>query len=449
MQRIIKFAVIVSAITILLLIGVEYGYRSYAAFNHSTARFKIVLIDGLYHVEDAKKRTPDDGIYLPNRKVNRFGFDKDHTLLYHGTIETNAQGYRSIVDYPPPSGQRELRIAVLGDSMTASHLSDASWTDVALELLNNDRELLSRLNIDRIYIYNFGVMGAGFDTFAQVYFDHARRFDPDLVLVNFIEADFFRKELRIEAVTDIGLGEPLFRGTVDISTHKIDADAVIVCTSQPVVLGRRDCKPEFLIKMDRQHFLDRKGVRDVKRQMSKKFIWAQLLRSTFPYSIAAALGEKFYLRNQNFFDVFPIIIREIATNSDWANRPNPNEDDLIARSSLALQKIQETAPNLVLIYNPLSEELLKGVLRSRLGQQLADRASLPIIHMAEALPDISNHANVRSWFHLPHDGHFNNEGIFAYGGAVYRVVRELLLSGGWRQSQHKQPFDYSATKATD
>jgi hypothetical protein len=424
MRRHLANSVAVTLIVGLLSIAVEYAYRLYLVDTYAHARFGVTLVDRLFEIEDIRRRRAGDGLYLPGLNVRHRLFDVDHRLLVDSTIETNAQGYRSAFDYPAPS-EGEFRIAVLGDSLTAQHLSDSSWTDVVHARLNADTSLADTLGVNRFVVYNFGVVGAGFDTFAQVYADHARRYRPHLVLVNFITPDVLRHDLRVEPVDDLGLGRRQYRGAVDISVGSVTAEAPVSCDAPEPSLGRAGCVPSAIIRIDDRFTFDKGAVGRVKLHLSRGFTGSFLWWSTYPYALAAAMGEPFSAVRRTFADIIPIFRDRVAGVSPAAD----SWDDSVTRSVAALAKLQEFTANPVLLHNPTSGELLAGVDRTPLAKGIESASSLRIIYMAEALPERRNAESVRGWFNLPHDSHFSDEGIQIYGEAVYRVVRELLLSG--------------------
>jgi hypothetical protein len=86
----------------------------------------------------------------------------------------------------------EYRIVILGDSMTGPSTSTYQWVDTLEDLLNSNNELRLSLNNKKIRLYNLGWVGAGFNSFEHAYKKVGQHFDPDLVLLNFIEIDFER-----------------------------------------------------------------------------------------------------------------------------------------------------------------------------------------------------------------------------------------------------------------
>ena len=89
----------------------------------------------------------------------------------------------------------EFRIAVIGDSFT--DCTNTNWPDVLHDLLNQDEQLKARLKVSNFSVLNFGRSGIGLQQFAAIYDHEVAAYHPDLVLVNFITGDIYRKFLWI------------------------------------------------------------------------------------------------------------------------------------------------------------------------------------------------------------------------------------------------------------
>ncbi len=86
----------------------------------------------------------------------------------------------------------EYRIVIVGDSFTGPTTSTYQWVDTVEEILNQSTELRASVGDKKFKVYNLGFIGAGFNTFANSYIKSGQYFDPNLVLINFIEIDFER-----------------------------------------------------------------------------------------------------------------------------------------------------------------------------------------------------------------------------------------------------------------
>lgn len=110
------------------------------------------------------------------------------------SVRTNNIGVLSDYDYEFERNPQkpEYRIVVLGDSMTGPTTSTYQWVDTVQELLNQSQELRHKIGDKVVKVYNLGWVGAGFGTFANAFDKSGQYFDPDLVVINYIEIDFPR-----------------------------------------------------------------------------------------------------------------------------------------------------------------------------------------------------------------------------------------------------------------
>jgi|GEM_PF-2474146 len=138
---------------------------------------------------------PDHGQFRANSKFDlSIAHETKGTVNF--SVKTNPQGLLSDHEYVTKrdSNKPEYRIAVLGDSFTGPTTSTYQWVDTIEELLNSSISLKDAVGGKEFKVYNFGWIGAGFQTFWKEYDQSARHYDPDLVLLNYIEWDFPRTD---------------------------------------------------------------------------------------------------------------------------------------------------------------------------------------------------------------------------------------------------------------
>lgn len=414
----LKNALLAVAAVLITVLGIEYGYRYHLTQKFSHANYPFLIADAPFRVEDLRARTPDDGLYVKDTVLNYHSFDAGHNALYNSRIHFNADGYRSDHTYPRP-GSDTYRIAVLGDSMTANFQSDRTWTDIAGEMLNADTELKARLGVPEFAVMNFGINGAGFETMAQVHWDHARKFEPQLTVVNFITPDLLRHQVHVEPVDDLGLAPREYRGLIDVSANGVPAKTAVFCDTPTIDFVRPDCRPSTLIFVDESHARDREAIAAIRLALSGKFLWSKLWQSTYPYAWSAALSRPFVLDDRSFMDIF--------TTSPAPRAQEPGEpQDPVSLSALAIRKLSANAPNLALFHTPLGGELRAGARRHGMVVGFSDQVGVPVCFMEDFLPN-PDIEHVNSWFHPEPDGHFTNRGVAIYGEAVYRALRAILI----------------------
>ena len=425
----IKPRLLATTIFLLSLAGTflaaEFGYRAYLTATFSRAEFAASFVPRFFAVDDSGTRAADDGLYFPNLDIPYRHFSAAHDLSFQSRIRTNNLGYRAERDWTLDKPAGEFRIAVLGDSMTAALMSDRAWTDVAENALNADLALLAHLGVQYISVLNFGVVGAGFDTMAQVEADHARRFAPDMTVLHFITPDILRPDLNI---IPTGPAEPAprtYRGIVDISTERTAAETIVDCDRPVIGLGVAGCRPSILIRVEDDAVFDKAVMREVKLSLSRHFLWGSLWRSTFPYSVAAALGEPFQLRAQGLFDILDLIVAKAQA----AEGP----EQAVRRSAATLARLKARVGRLLVVHGPTVTEIHAGAVRAGLADSLRRASGIDIRFMGES-PRLAGAtaSEIDSWFNLPSDSHFSTRGVDIYGLAFAELMAAELRAGAGR-----------------
>lgn len=145
-----------------------------------------------------------DSFFGREKNVGKMGMKKDATITIsfiandevalQSTVNTNNLGFISDKKYQidRPVYERQFRIYFAGDSMTGSTTMDFQWVDLVQDLLNSNAALKEAVGVDVFKVYNGGVPGAGFKHFWEKYESVGAEFDPNLVVVNYIESDFPR-----------------------------------------------------------------------------------------------------------------------------------------------------------------------------------------------------------------------------------------------------------------
>ena len=140
-------------------------------------------------------KTPEGGQFRASTKFD-LSIAHESKGIRNFTVLTNSHGLLSDHEYTVKRNPKnpEYRIAVLGDSFTGPTTSTYQWVDTIEELLNSSQVMRNAVGGKTFRVYNFGWVGAGFQTFWKEYDKAARRFDPDMVIVNYIELDFPRTD---------------------------------------------------------------------------------------------------------------------------------------------------------------------------------------------------------------------------------------------------------------
>lgn len=203
-------ALIVSVSVIAGVAAYEFQTRTYL-YKHYMANATPMLIRnselGKTPTNELLGRNQDlsqHGPMIINQTLNTQYLDRSSVQI-NVSAKTNNYGFLSSRDYviERDKDNPEYRIVIVGDSMTGNILAGIEqWPDLVEDLLNSSLDIAKHLNAKKVKVYNLGVPGAGFAAFWRLYNDYGRQFDPDLIIVNYIESDFPRTDSSVRPHTE-------------------------------------------------------------------------------------------------------------------------------------------------------------------------------------------------------------------------------------------------------
>lgn len=214
----LKFALFVIAATALVFLLIEGGARVYVYVRDSGAAPGEPSVGPVtvelqpYKEYNVLFHTPNQDLVdtrIPSRK-------------FHITINSFGFRGREITEKKPPG---VVRIMVLGDSYTfGDGVDDEDTLPWALEDMLNERDAGVRYEV-----INAGVMGSYIKNESELYFNYARRFDPDVLILAYCwndisEVAYFKFYKRLEEVAGQGAGHEdgrLARVARDTKIHSI------------------------------------------------------------------------------------------------------------------------------------------------------------------------------------------------------------------------------------
>ncbi len=341
----------------------------------------------------------------PGRKIvfGLFGFAGKK--LAESEIRLNNMGLFSTKDYQIEKSPEEFRIVVLGGEQTASSVCERSWPDFLEDELN------ARDPRRDYKVVNLAWPDAGPEHYVKAWQDEGARFRPDLVIVNFVETDFYRW-IQGAPVTYRG-----HRVQYSHISYRVGADLARTTTAR---VGPWEVKslrarlavparpygfiapPDFIRDQTKVRALQRKVVADMIAGAMPRF-GLRLLRF-----LANGLGTP-RVADLRSFDA------PVLTHVDKAK--------LVDRPADAFGWLAANAPNVVFAHS-----FHHGELSAPFGLTAAMAAANPaikVVDMRALLPKDMAPEELRSWWLIPHMGEkWSLRGHREYAKLMVRVVLE-------------------------
>jgi hypothetical protein len=190
----------------LCLLGAAAGYLLYEwhvrrqiAAYHDESRTPLMVLNQPLHyspeIDGRFGRKAEPGIGgMKTGETFTTAWILGGEVVLQARVRTNNLGFLSDKPYRLARDPRqpEFRIWFAGDSLTGTTTMNRQWVDLVEDLLNANPEARRAASGRAFRTINGGVPGAGFRFFWEHYDAVGRRFDPDLVIVNYVENDLPR-----------------------------------------------------------------------------------------------------------------------------------------------------------------------------------------------------------------------------------------------------------------
>ena len=331
---------------------------------------------------------------------------------------TNNLGHLSLEDDYVEKPKSEFRIAILGDSFSATTTSDITWPTELQRDLNQDPALKRITGKSNFKVINFGLDGTGFVQWPGVYKYKAKGFNPDMVIVNFIGNDLYRQFI--------------YRATINIAD---DDQVIITCPSLPANIDNIDCLNaySFVIDPDRPDY--KKTVR-IKKELYEKMVARLPWFSPNPELLATLLNGRFGLHPRVQF-------------RDGSMDYFDSSEAALGASQSALRAIASNQRPLLVLYHPTVEECLSKQAPLVVEELMKREGDLKIENMLDYLPLTSSQGEIRKWYNLPYDSHPSDYGARVYAQAVEARVFEYLSQSNGASSKNaafKEPTNRVAAE---
>lgn len=413
-------------VPISLIVGyglIEIGYRAYLHYTYAVeAKYSVAVQDAPVI---GMSTTPGTvlGPFPINRVVSRKLYDADSHVVLQNRYRVNNLGWLSGSDYTRVKPTGEFRVAVIGDSMTGNQTSNVAWTDILQDRLNGDKALLSALGVSRIAVLNLGVPGASMQLMANPLSVIARRFDADMVVVNFLIEDLGRRhgaDFGFEQV----LPEPPAAPANEVQVERAASGAAdlmvrgveirVFCSSGEVSPANPNCKPSPLWTVPPGRELSTEEVHAVKVDVARQFLLHRVLLSPRPLALLEVLGRS-------------VIGPARAQIAPMGHSADAGTDIQVGLRAIAF--VRRLHQHVLVTHNPLQWHIDRtgrpAVLDTFLAR--AKAAGHDVVQMEDHLPTHLGANEWTRWYMMPHDGHWSDYGGEVYGRAMYRVVRARLL----------------------
>lgn len=363
----------------------ESSYEQYTRYGCSTTEAPLYAFD------------PETGYsYNANIKVRLNLYDEEGNLVRQNNVIVNNFGHLSLTDDFMDKPRSEFRIAVLGDSFSATTPSNVTWPTLLQRYLNQDEILKKLTGKETFTVINFGLDGTGIVQWPAVYKYKAQAFNPDLVIVNFIGNDMYRRFL--------------YRKTVNIA----DGDqAVITCSSLPPDLENNECMNAYLFVLDPSKTDFKLAIPRFKKEMFDHLVGRLPWLSFYPELLASALNGRFGFH----------------PHLQLKKGPTPNFEipsEALAASQSALRTIAADHPALIVLYHPTVQECLAKQAPQDVKELMTRVGNLNIENMLDFLPLTSSPEEIKKWYNLPYDQHPSDYGAGIYARAVEGRVLDYL-----------------------
>ncbi len=316
----------------------EIGYRIYLFYAYAVvADYSIVTIDARQPRLDVDAPGNVVGPNPISTLYNAVYYNGKNEVEYRHKVRTNNLGWTSRYDYSVAKAPGEYRIAVVGGSTTAAVTNELAWTDVLQDGLNSDQALLNALGVERFSVINIGFLGAGMPTISVPGSTIARRFSPDLTVINFsienVLAESGMKELKAPAEPELEVKEVNTSTEPEPEVKKAktsaepdfalvnDVEIRLYCSKGPVSLSNLDCivSPFWYVPPGRK----RSGteIAEIKQTVARRRLLYPVLLSPRPLALLEVLGR-------------PVIPRARAAESTLSKQQRAQFDSALSAFSV-------------------------------------------------------------------------------------------------------------------
>jgi hypothetical protein len=420
-RNIVSTAFVIASIIARLAV-VEVGARAYLAYVYLLGNYKSTAT----YVEN-DPRNPSEVLPIGWGKQNTtnyyYMFDEDSRIAWKSIYHINNAGLVSRNDYHADNPDNEYRVVIAGDSFTAALQMDMPWPDRLENMLNHDKQLISKLGGKTIRVYNLGMYSAGFPEYLDLA-KAAGALHPDMIIVNYVSAAFAVCNKCNEAADTPFKDKEreLLSGEIPIDADGQGKDIgylKISCETLPIDFSNDTCRHSYSLILPPSLATVPSKVRKIKQEVVKRFLRGQLLTSLYPYSwdlVRGKMPSVTDLRHPEWF------------SGQGSKSRTLTEPEMIQQAADSLLGIQKLYPGKIVLatLNPTYDDLTWQPSEEMTKKLLSAYPDLTIKYMRKYLPQGRSADEMLTWYCLPHDGHMSDKGGEEYALAMERVISEAL-----------------------
>ena len=384
--------------------------------NTVSAQFPVYARNIEFRQYDASTPGTVYGSFAPNSSFIRTIYNEKGELKQRNNVSINNFGWISRYDYQLQKEPDEFRIAMIGDSFTGTTTNERVWSDTVQDALNKDKALLKAIGKKRVTVLNLGEAGAGLGYFHYPLSYAAYLFSSDLVIVNFITEDIFRRHhfpdfappdpRNIDsALMGIKAKEQPIQRLMEFDGVKVP----VFCDSYHLLV---DCSAhEWTIPSNKDYAPE--AINTIKRAVANELSWNRTIAS-----------DRLFL-----LDFLKQSAPEAMSSALY-------QEDVEA-SVAALKAMRAYLPDMMIAHVPTYNEMHPSIGLKRYVKHLhttsdsfynqLEHAGFTVNQMAHWMPVQHDAKEVIHWYNLPHDGHWSDKGADLYAAAMHQLIRTRFL----------------------
>jgi len=351
---------------------------------------------------------------VPNTDIS-FRFYGPHAQLQvSADFHLNNMGWISPYDYKFERDPGEFRIVVLGGEQTASSVASHSWPNLLQDELNR------RDPSGHYTVFNCAWPDAGPKKYIEYWQGECRKYMPDLVIVNYVESDFYR--ILIESGAPTTYRGELVTGSVWVEYDGARIPVNVVRNATPISM--RDL--EGIPSRPYGFFASRSLMDDASRvALIQKRVVRDMIEGIYP-----PFGSLTYQWLTNHPQAIPKVSEVRNYDIPPASKP-ANKAALAAAGAREFGWMVRHIPHIVFVHNFYERtgeyELTAAMMKS-------DK-SIRVVDMREFIPPKTTDDEFKSWYFSPYMSEkWSEKGHMAYAKMIADIVQ------AWRAGGRLKPF---------